>query len=465
MADAGVPITKPDHRGSKLHIGAWVLYDLANTVYSATLTYLLTPFAIEALGRERTPLGLVQTASMLLAGILVPVFGAIVDQTARTRRYLTVATLLCIACTAGFGLDFGTAWLLGCFFVANLTYNLGLLFYNALLPAVAAPGREGRISGIGVGLGYIGTLVVLVVLLGPTIDDRTKFMLAAAMFLVAASPCMLLVRDQRPPRAGTSAAAIRAALSQLGSTLRELPRHRALLWFLLGNFCLVDVLNTAILFFADFTKDVFRAAAHVHCLDWSGGNSMLVSLGDTFAQIDVAKGTRTVLDAPHLFGLQFLGEEGLTNLLKIAGLVLNALALPFGILLGPWTDRAPLAVMRTCAVALLGALVGGTVFGGSSVLGYLVTLAALGAFGLAGIWTAGRKMVVLLAPPERVGEFFGLYGITVKLSVVGSALYAIVADAYGCKPAMLAQGILLLLGLGCLAMVRIPARPQATPTA
>src|SRR5262245_14099844 len=433
VADAEVPITKPDHRGSKLHIGAWVLYDLANTVYAATLTFLFTPFAIKALGGERTPIGLVQFSSMVVAGFLVPVFGALVDQTARTRGYLTVATLLCIAGTAGFGLDLGGGWLLACFFVANLTYNLGLLFYNSLLPAVALPDREGRVSGIGVGLGYFGTLVVLAVLLELKTDDRTKFLLAAALFLVVALPCMVLVRDPRPPRAGPSGAAIRAALRQLASTLRELPQHRALLWFLLGNFCLVDVLNTAILFFADFTKDVFRPAAQ------AGG--LL------------------------LFGKEIAGEDGLTNLLKITGLALNGLALPFGILLGPWTDRAPLWVMRTCALALLGALVGGTVFGGSSALGYLATLGALGAFGLAGIWTAGRKMVVLLAPAERVGEFFGLYGITVKLSVVGSAVYGIVADAYGCKPAMLAQGIQLLLGLGCLAMVRMPARPQATPNA
>jgi UMF1 family MFS transporter len=121
--------------------------------------------------------------------------------------------------------------------------------------------------------------------------------------------------------------------------------------------------------------------------------------------------------------------------------------------------------MRASALALLGALVGGTAFGGSSVLGYLATLGVLGAFGLAGVWTAGRKMIVLLAPPERIGEFFGLYGITVKLSVVGSSVFALIRDAYGSKPAMLAQGIQLLIGLACLAMVRVPRQDAAAATA
>lgn len=432
VADAEPPDQTPA-RGSKLHIGAWVLYDLANTVYYATLTYVFTPFAKEQLGGERTPIGLVGFGSMVVAAVLVPVLGALADQTARTRGYLTIATLLCIAGTAGFGLSVGTTAMLACFFVANLTYNLGLLFYNSLLPAVASPGREGRVSGLGVGLGYIGTIVVVVVVMRLPTTDRVRFLVAAGLFLVFALPCLLLVRDPRPVRTGKRAEAMRAALRQLAATLRSLPRYRALLWFLLGNFCLADVLNTAILFFADFTMEVFRDAADARSLS--------------------------------LLGLELVGGNGLTTLLMITALALNGLALLFGILLGPWTDRNPLAVMRASGLALLGALAGGTAFGGQSPLGYVLTLGVLGAFGLAGVWTAGRKMIVLLAPPERIGEFFGLYGITLKLSVVGFAVYPLVADAYGCKPAMLAQGIPLLIGLGCLAMVRVPRPDAAAATA
>jgi UMF1 family MFS transporter len=120
--------------------------------------------------------------------------------------------------------------------------------------------------------------------------------------------------------------------------------------------------------------------------------------------------------------------------------------------------------MRSSGVALLVALGGGALFGGVSELGYALTLVAAGAYGLAGIWTAGRTVVVRLAPPERVGEYFGLYGITVKLSVVGGAVYGLVEYHAGAKPAMLAQGAQLLIGLLCLAMVRVPAdRPAATP--
>jgi len=238
-----------------------------------------------------------------------------------------------------------------------------------------------------------------------------------------------MVRDRRPPGSGSTRDAMRAATARLRVALRELPQRPALRWFLLGNFCLVDVLNTAVLYFADFTVEVFREQAAA---------GQLQVLGYTFPPAD----------------LKLLG------FVKVTGLSLNALALVFGVLLGAHTDRAPLGVMRWSGVALLGALVGGTVFGGHSALGYLVTLVMLGAFGLSGILTAGRQMVLRLAPKERIGEFFGLYGITTKLSVIGGVVYGQVSAAYGCKPAMLAQSLQLLLGMLCLAMVRMPRTPN-----
>ncbi|MBL8730425.1 MAG: MFS transporter [Planctomycetes bacterium] len=407
--------------GDRLRVSAWVLYDLANTVYAAVLTFVFVPFAKQQLG-GLTAQGAVNFASMVAAGLLVPLLGALADHTARTRGYLTVATVGCVLAMFGWGLDLGGTWLLLCFFVANLTYNVGLLFYNSLLPSVVSPDRIGRVSGLGVGLGYFGTILVLAVLLPLPVADPTRFVIAGLMFLVGALPCLLLVRDLRPSRSGSARSSMRAATSSLAEALRRLPRHRALLWFLLGNFCLVDVLNTAVLFFADFTVDVF--------------------------QRDLDQGALQVL------GVAITSREGLLSLM---GLCLNGLALAFGIGLGIWTDRAPLRVMRTSGLALLGALIGGAVFGGHSAAGYLLTLVALGAFGLAGIWTAGRKILLLLAPPEHVGQYFGLYGITTKLSVVGAFVYGVVADAWGSKAAMLVQGVPLLLGLACLAMVRLPA--------
>ncbi|MCA8964644.1 MAG: MFS transporter [Planctomycetes bacterium] len=416
---------------SRVRTAAWVLYDLANTVYAAMVTFLFTPYARQVLDDKLSGVGWANFASMVIAAVLVPICGAIADHTGRAHRYLTIATLVCIAAMCGIGADFGSFWMLLCFGVANLTYNLGLLFYNSLLPAVATSARSGFVSGIGVGVGYLGTILVLVTLVGTHFDSNVKFWLAGATFLAFALPCMLLVKNPRRQTTAPARVVVREAMTSLGRTLRELPGDRQLLLFLVGNFCLVDVLNTAVLYFADFTLDTFRPASQAGTL--------------------------------LLFGKQFAGQDGLDGFLQVMGLGLNLLALVFGCVLGAFTDRRPLGVMRVSAVALLGALVGGSWFAGRDPLGYFASLVMLGAFGLAGIWTAGRKLVLLLAPADRVGQYFGLYGITVKLSVIGSVVYAQVADAWGSQAGMLAQSVQLLIGLGCLCLLRKPERTEEDP--
>ena len=75
-----------------------MLYDLGNTVYAATLTFLFTPWFAEQHGRSG--LGLAQTASMVAVALVVPWLGARCDATRRTRTYLTAATLLCLGSMA-----------------------------------------------------------------------------------------------------------------------------------------------------------------------------------------------------------------------------------------------------------------------------------------------------------------------------------------------------------------------------
>ena len=425
-------LTKPSDRAtSPWRTGSWVVYDLAGNIYSATVTFVLTSYAKEQLG-GLTEYGVASFLSMFAAGLLIPFLGALLDTTGRTSRYLKVSTALCVAALAGWGLNWGGAWLLTCYFAANLSFNVALLFYNTLITSVAAPSRVGRISGLGIGVGYLGTIIVLVLLHLLDVGPRTFFLIAAGMFLVLACPCLAWVRDRRDAGAPTKPTGeiLREANHRLMETLRSLPKHPALMWFLIGNFFLVDVLNTAVIYFADFTTDVFAAQAE---------------------------------QGIELFGSIYQGQDGIREFMQIAGLYLNVIALMVGIGIGRWTDRAPLTVMIVSAVALFGALIGGAVYGGSDAVGYLCTLVALGGFGLTGIWAAGRKVIVLLSPPDMIGQYFGLYGITVKLSFFGSVIYGVVHDAYGSKAAMLAQSTQLILGLLCLLKVRIPAQ-TATST-
>jgi UMF1 family MFS transporter len=441
------PPPPPVHLEKTLPVpsGAWVLYDTANTVYAAVLTYLFAPYVGELLG-GRSIQGITNSVSMVVAGLCVPVFASLADHTGRARLYLILSTMACIGGLACFGLASIPFLIMAAFFVANVGYNAALVFYNSLLASVAADKHQGLVSGLGVGLGYIGTMIIVVLLgLPEAVGYTATFAISAGIFFVLALPAFLLVRERRvQARVPFSATLVKRQFGEVLLTLKGLPRDRAVMWFLLGNFFCVDVLNTAILYFGDFTRGTF-----------------FVNTGTVDNAVWVAREGADL----SVFGL---AVETPTALLTYAGLSLNLLALIFGITLGFMTDKwGSLRVLRLSATFLVLGLLGAAIGGGSSLTLYLLGICGFGSLGLAGIWTAGRKLLIELSPREKLGEYFGLYGITTKLSVLGSAIFGLVFDTvskatsnelYGWKAALTLQAVPLLIGLLFLALVRRGAK-------
>jgi UMF1 family MFS transporter len=136
-------------------------------------------------------------------------------------------------------------------------------------------------------------------------------------------------------------------------------------------------------------------------------------------------------------------ESGYTLL----GMSVTAFVLGLG--LGWLTDRlGPKRAFLASAGSLLVCIVVGSVTRQPAVL--LPVVLFFGSGGLAGVWVAGRKFVLDVAPPERVGEFFGLYGVTQKLSVLGCTLFAAMADWAGYRLALLSLLAPLVVGIGFL---------------
>ncbi|MHC4840539.1 MAG: MFS transporter [Planctomycetota bacterium] len=420
---------------------AWIIYDTANTVYAAVLTFVFVPYLGE-LFTDRAPQGIIMSASMVVAGLMVPVLASASDRTGRARLYLILSTMACIVSMALFGLTDTRAVVLAVFFVANLAYNASLVFYNSLLPSVARDEHQGLVSGLGVGLGYVGTIAVLVLFLFVFGDlpPATKFLLAALLFLTLALPCFLMVKERRvQTREKFTLKMVKEQFGSVARTIKSLPQNRHVMWFLLGNFFCVDVLNTAIMYFGDFTRGSFFVQQ---------GDEWIARSGDLMA-----------------FGFVDVSTDG--KLMLIAGLALNVFALFFGVALGFLTDKlGSLKTIRLSAGFLVVGLIAAAFASGVSVTMYLIGLCVFGALGLAGIWTAGRKLLIELSPKEKLGEYFGLYGITTKLSVIGAVVFGLVFDGvsraygndlWGWKVAIGTQAIPLLLGLIFLFKVKVPA--------
>ena len=415
--------SQPSAVDRPLPIFSWAMYDFANTIYSAIVVTAFFPLFMKRLAGRDLYTGLAQTLSMVVAGILVPVAGAWADRTGKAKRYLWWLTLACCIATFCIGLaaddkpyaaETATApahiivSALLLFGLANLSYQAALAFYNSLLPTVASPKRQGKVSGLGVGLGYVGVFVALPLALWLTRHTgsmRGTFLLAGALFLVSSIPTFLFVRPDLPTHnVPLNFALVRQQFRQLGGTLKEIWGYPAVLFFFIGNFLCVDVVNTLIM--------------------WT---------------------------RPYLIHGSGFSEDASGNVL----MGMTATAVLFSFVMGWLTDRiGPKRTMLTAAGSMIACL---TIAGSVSFRPVLLpAILVFGSAGLAGTWVAGRKFLLEVAPPDKVGEFFGLYGVTVKLSVFGCTLFSALADTAGYRVALLSLLGPMVVGTVFLAL----ARPQ-----
>lgn len=406
--------------GSSVQALAWALYDFANTIFSfAIVSFAMSLWAIRFLGEADGTFWFTAavSVSVLLNAIVSPVLGAMSDRVGRRKPFLAFFTVACIAGTAVIGLVDVRLGLVA-FALANFAYQAALIYYDALLPDVARPLARGRLSGIGVALGYVGTLLVGgLLLLGITIeDDRSTpstFVLVAGLFAIFAGPIFLFVREQT--RAGAPFSAIDAvsSWSQLGTTIRNAAATPGLLRFIIARFFYSDPVNTTIAVMSAFA---------VHAVGFTEGEALQVLL------------ILTVVAVLASFGWGFLSDR--------------------------WGPRRTLfAVLATWAVGLaIIALVLETV-------PFLIAGALLGA-GLGGVGVVDRLMLLRLSPPDRIGEMFGLYGLVGKFSaVVGPIVYGTIVatlldtlDRGAYQVAIASLFVLLLIGIWILRGV-----PEGTP--
>lgn len=371
----------------KIKLFSWALYDFANTIFSAIVLTSFFPLYFTSLTQANWPLGIATTGSMILAGFFMPFFGGLSDQTGKTKQYLMKATLAAIFFLILLSLIPYPPLLILCFAASCFFYHAALVFYNSLLPVIALPEKQGLASGLGTGLGYLG--VVIAIPIAYAVDrkfgTRWVFLTAGILFLIAALPTFFFV----PERKVASPISFRWGLwreewKKVLTTIRSLGEKPHLSLFLSGNFLVVDAVNTIIFWFMVYAREVFG------------------------------------VEKSELFKLLIL---------------VNFSAFLMGLVSGFLTSRAG-AWFTLCAAA---ASLAGTVFGISIIQDYnsFVLLSVLGgAFAFSGIWTAGRKLLIEWAEPEKTGEYFGIYGLTTKISVIGNLFFSLVADVAGFRAAM-----------------------------
>jgi len=398
---------------SRREVFSWAMYDFANSGYTTVvITAVFNAYFVAAVAGGAPWATFAWTCALAVSYVLIivsaPVVGAYADARAAKKRLLLLTTVGCVAFTAGLALVApGDLWLAAVLVVlSNFFFGTGENLIAAFLPELAREDALGRVSGWGWSLGYLGGLTSLAACMGWVIHAQARgaaaaefvpatMLITAGIFAAASAPTFLFLRERaRPSAVGVP---LKSAFVRVAQTLRRAHRYADLSRFLV---CLVF---------------------------YQAGIQTIVALAAVYAQEVMGFTTRDTL---------FLV------------LVVNTTAAAGAFAFGQVQDR--LGHVATIALTLLGWLA--TIF--------LVWLAE----GIAAFWiaanlvgiclgssqSAGRALVGYLSPPARAGEFFGLWGLAVKLSsILGPITYGAVTwmTAGNHRLAVLVTGIYFVIGL------------------
>lgn len=258
-------------------VWAWCFYDFANSPFTTlVVTFIFASYFTKAIAPsvlEGTTLwsrGVAITA--IIVALLSPFMGALADQGGWRKASLAMTTSVCIVCTAAlYWVQPGqVVTALTFFIIANIAFEMGMVFYNAFLPDITTPDKIGRISGIGWGLGYIGGLLALAIALVALVQAdppmfgfsgdngeniRATNLLVAIWFAVFSLPIFFFLK--LPPTKPKTGPIFKNTLSSLKSTMRDIRNYRQIVRFLIARLVFNDGLVTLFAFGGVYAAGTF----------------------------------------------------------------------------------------------------------------------------------------------------------------------------------------------------------------
>lgn len=401
---------------------AWAWYDWANSTYFTTVITAVFPsffatYAAKGLSpAEATArFGMLTTVSVAVVAIASPILGALADYSGIKKRSLGIFMAVGVAACAAMVLigegDVQLASIL--FFVGNIGVSGSLVFYDSLLPHVAADDETDRVSAAGYALGYVGGGILLLINLAWILQPqmfgfadtvgaiRASFLSVAVWWAVFSLPLFRHVPEPPVSAHDRSEAALSVAFARLGRTFREIRRYRhAFLLFI------------AMLLYQDGIQTIIRMAA--------------------------------------VYG----AEVGIDQTSQIGAFVMvQFVGIPFSFLFGSLgarigTKRSIFIGIATYALATMLA------FFMTNVTHFFM-LAFLIATVQGGTQALSRALFARLIPRDQTSEFFGFFAVAERFATIfGPALFTLsVVFTGSSKAAILA--ILLLFVAGALVLSRV----------
>ena len=372
----------------------WILYDVGNSAFTLLISTIIPIYFNDLAGRAGISevdylayWGYAASLATAIVAVIGPVLGTIADTQNYKKPIFTASMMLgVLGCAA---LSLPTTWIvfLAVFVLARVGYSASLIFYDSMLVDVTDNNRMDVVSSHGYAWGYIGSCVPFVLSLGIVLfADSLGLTLRAAMaiafclnaawwalmslpFLRSYRQTHFAARPERP---------VRESFRRLGRTLRDIRGQKHIFLYLLAFFFFIDGVYTII-------------------------------------EMATAYGSALGLDSQGLL---------------LALLLTQIVAFPCALLFGKFSKRFEAArLIKICIAAYTAIALFAIQLDRQWEFWFLAVM--VGMFQGA-IQALSRSYFARIIPPEKSGEYFGIYDICGKgASFMGTMLVGAVAQLTG----------------------------------
>ena len=372
---------------------SWILYDVGNSAFILLVTTLV-PIFFNALAENAglnedlylSYWGYAGSIATILVAFLGPICGTLADRSLK-KQFFLIAMLVGVAGCALLG--FAPGWLafLCVFILARVGYSSSLVFYDSMLPEVTSDERMDKVSSMGYAFGYIGSVIpfivcLILVLMPDTFGLTTGSAMVIAFLITAlwwvACTVPLLRRYRQTAFVSTEKSPLLDSFRQLGRTIRDAKKEKHIFLYLLAFFFFID-------------------------------------------------GVYTIIDMATAYGTA-LGLD--TTGLLLALLVTQIVAFPSALIFGRLSAKYPSTTLIPVCIAA---------YAGIALFAFFLTqqwqfwvLAFVVGMFQGGVQALSRSHFAKIIPPEKSGEYFGLFDICGKgASFLGTMIVSVGSQLTG----------------------------------
>lgn len=375
----------------------WILYDVGNSAFVLLATTILPIYFNYLAGLAGISevdylayWGYAASVATLAVAFIGPICGAIADTKGYKKPIFTVCMMVGVIGCASLAVPKSWLIFLVVFVIAKVGYSSSLVFYDSMLPDITTPERLDSISSQGFAWGYIGSCVPFVISLvfvlfyeklGITMVTGMVIALLVNAFwwLLVTVPLLRSYKQLHfSGKSGSEGGVVKESLCRLGRTLKDMKNHKRIFVFMIAYFFYID-------------------------------------------------GVYTIIEMATAYGSSLgLDSQGLL----LALLLTQIVAFPFALLFGKLAKRFRTdKLIQFCILAYLCIALYAIQL--DRQYEFWILAVCVGMFQGA-IQALSRSYFARIIPPEKSGEFFGIFDICGKgASFMGTALMGMFAQITG----------------------------------